>query len=151
MSMNSLVQKLWKQAVSVPTNIWSRTAVKISSISECDCIHSTLFVSTKCCHVQELIGKCLIWFCLKYYLVMFFNSIWLKVSEHFCFICKVLLSINPFYLLFWKIYCVLVLFFMICFNKYSNCFWKPLRILIFINFFIIFLESGNILRKCMPQ
>lgn len=57
MNMNSWAQKLWKLVAFAATNTWSSSAVKISSTSEWDCIHSMLSASTKCCPVPELIGK----------------------------------------------------------------------------------------------
>ena len=57
MNWNSCLQRLWKLDVSVAISTWLRTVVKISSTSACDFTPSTLSVSTKCCHVLELIGK----------------------------------------------------------------------------------------------
>lgn len=57
MSMNSWAPKRWKPVAFAATNTWWSSAARISSTSVCDCIHSTLFASTKCCPAPELIGK----------------------------------------------------------------------------------------------
>ncbi len=57
MNMNSSAPRPWKQDVFAPTNILLNAVVKISSSFEWDFIHSMSFVSTRCCHVLELIGE----------------------------------------------------------------------------------------------
>lgn len=66
MNTNNWAPKLWKPDVFAVTNTWSSTAVRINSTSVCVCIHSTLFVSTRCCRVPELIGM---------FIFIFFNCI----------------------------------------------------------------------------
>ena len=71
-SMNSCPVKPWMQPVSVATNTWWRTVVKILFICVWGCIRSMLSGSTKCCHVLELIGK---FDCTKPCLHLALNSI----------------------------------------------------------------------------
>lgn len=56
MNMSSCLQRLWKLDVFVPTNTWLRIVVKMLSTCGFACILSTSTASTRCCHVQELIG-----------------------------------------------------------------------------------------------
>lgn len=53
---NSWALKLWRLDVFALTNTWWSIAVKINSTFVCVFIHSTLFESTRCCRVLELIG-----------------------------------------------------------------------------------------------
>lgn len=98
-NMSSCLQRLWKLDVFVPTNTWLRIVVKMLSTCGFACILSMSTASTRCCHVQELIGWHFIYKVVMLIVncfIIFFGFYWKKglvfsvrcIWSEFLYICR---------------------------------------------------------------